>query len=73
MKVLAIIGDLEFIIPFGAMVVLWVLGQPAWLFILIGAGLYILINVFQKERGRITLFGTTNPDPPGNPPGPPKK
>ena len=71
-KVLGIIGDLEFIIPFGVMVILWVFGNPAWMFILAGAGLYILINLFQKERGRVTLFGTTNPDPPTDP-GPPRQ
>ena len=71
-KILAIIGDLEFVLPFGIMVVLWVMGNPCWIVIIVGAILYIVVNLFNKDRSRITIFGTTNPDPPTNP-GDPRK
>ena len=69
-KLLAIVSDIEFVLPIVAYIVVAVF-YDSWSAIAAYVVLYLVINFMEKSRERINLFGITPPDdgpPPQRPP-----
>ncbi len=69
-KLLAIVSDIEFVLPIVAYIVIAVF-YDSWSAIAAYVVLYLVINLMEKSRERINFFGITPPDddpPPGKDP-----